>query len=95
MGYNVHVVLKICNLLYKIFFKNQFLVMICIVIIFKDKTLNLQGINTLSKNHIYPKFINKKMSCTWTIVSIYYNNLQENCSKIHLHMKKLFLGKRS
>jgi len=31
-----------------------------IIIIFKDETLNLQGIMTLSKIHIYFKMINKK-----------------------------------
>ncbi len=36
-------------------FKNQFLVMIEIVIIFKDETLNLQGIGTFSKIRIYSK----------------------------------------
>jgi hypothetical protein len=36
-------------------FKNQFLVMIEIVIIFKDETLNLQGIGTFLKIRIYSK----------------------------------------
>jgi len=31
-----------------------------IVIIFISGTLNLQGIKTLSKNHIYSKMMNKK-----------------------------------
>jgi len=31
-----------------------------IIIIFKDETLNLQGIKTLSKIHIYSKIMKKK-----------------------------------
>ncbi len=31
-----------------------------IIIIFKDETLNLQGIKTLSKIHIYSKMMTKK-----------------------------------
>jgi hypothetical protein len=31
-----------------------------IIIIFKDKTLNLQGIKTLSKIHVYSKMLKKK-----------------------------------
>jgi hypothetical protein len=34
------------------------------------------------------------MSCTWTIVSIYYNKLQKKCSKIH-SMKKFVTGKKT
>jgi len=30
------------------------------------------------------------MSRTWTIISIYYKNLQNNCSKIHLYKKVIF-----
>jgi hypothetical protein len=37
------------------------------------------------------------MSCTWTIISIYYNNLQKklfkNCSKIQLY-EKIILGQK-
>ncbi len=36
-------------------FLNHFLVMIEIVIIFKDETLNLEGIGTFSKIRIYSK----------------------------------------
>jgi hypothetical protein len=32
----------------------------------------------------------KNMSCTWTIISIYYKNLQKQCSKIHLYVKMIF-----
>jgi hypothetical protein len=62
MGYNVHDVLrKKFHLLYKIFFKKiNFWLWFEIVIIFKNKTLNLQAINTLSKILIYSKIINKK-----------------------------------
>jgi hypothetical protein len=65
-----------------------------IVIIFINKTLNLQGIKTLSKIHIYLKMIKKNMSCTRTTINIYYKKLYNKiCSKIHL-MKKQF-GKRT
>jgi hypothetical protein len=37
----------------------------------------------------YSKIINKKKSCTWTIISIYYNNLQKNVQKTHLYGKKI------
>jgi hypothetical protein len=39
----------------------NFLLWFEIVIIFINKTLNLQGIKTLSKIHIYSKLINKKI----------------------------------
>jgi hypothetical protein len=40
----------------------------------KNETLNLQGIITLSKIHIYSKMMKKKnMSRTWTTINTYYN----------------------
>jgi hypothetical protein len=64
-----------------------------IVIIFINKTLNLQGIKTLLKIHIYSKMINKKMSCIETTMSIYHNKLQKNCSKIHAYERTFFWEK--
>jgi hypothetical protein len=43
-----------------------------IAIIFMDRTLNLEGIMTLSKIHIHLKMIKNKMSCTTTTINIYY-----------------------
>ncbi len=58
MGYNVHDVLRKILVYYTRkhkFLKNQCLVIICIVINFKGKTQNLQGINTFSKIHLCEK----------------------------------------
>jgi hypothetical protein len=63
MGYNVHDVLRRVVVYYTRKhenFKNQFLVMIEIVIIFKDETLNLKGIDLFSKIHIYSKIQKNK-----------------------------------
>jgi hypothetical protein len=61
-----------------------------IVIIFINKTLNLQGIKTLSKFHIYSQMIIIKILCTRTIISIFLKNCRKNYSKIHLCEKKSF-----
>jgi hypothetical protein len=61
-----------------------------IVIILKDETLNLQGINTFKISYLFKTYKLKNVSCTWTIISIYYNNLQKNCSNIHLYQKVIF-----
>jgi len=58
MKYNLHDVLKKIVVYYKRKHKNvknEFLVMI--VIIFMNKTMNLQGIRKLSKFYIYSKMI--------------------------------------
>ncbi len=47
------------------------------MVIFKDETLSLQGIRTLSKIDIYSKMMKNFLKCTWTIISIYYNKLQK------------------
>jgi len=60
----------------------------------KKKKLNLQGINTLSKIHIYPKFINKKMSYTWTIINIYYNNLPKKLFKNSFTYERVVFGQK-
>jgi hypothetical protein len=36
----------------------------------------------------------KNMSCTWIAISIWYNKLQKNCSKIHSY-EKVFFGKKN
>jgi len=64
MGYNVHDVLRRVVVYYTRKhenFKNQFLVMIEIVIIFKYETLNLQRIDLFSRFHTYSKI--KKNKC--------------------------------
>jgi hypothetical protein len=58
MGYNVHdlFILNSFIILKKlIFFLINFWLWFEIVIIFKDETLNLQGIDTFSNFHIYSK----------------------------------------
>jgi hypothetical protein len=58
MGYNAHDVLRRVVIYYTKNhknFRNQFLVMIWIVIILKDETHNLQGIELFSNFHIYSK----------------------------------------
>jgi len=70
MGYILHDVLRKFVAYYKRKHnnvKNEFLIMI-----WKYKTLNLHGINTLSNIHIYLNIIPKKMSCIGTTISIYY-----------------------
>jgi hypothetical protein len=70
-------------------FKNKNWLWFEIIIIFKYE----QGIETLSKIHIYSKMMKKKnMLCTWITISIYYK-LQKNCSKIHSY-EKVLLGKK-
>jgi len=65
-----------------------------IFFIFINRTLNLQGIKTLLKiSHLFKNDKQKNMICTGTIVGIYHNKLQKNCSKIHSY-EKVFLGKR-
>jgi len=79
MGYNAHDVLRKVVTYYTRKhknFKNQLWLWFEIDISFKEETLNLQGIITLPRIHIYSKIMNKKnMSRTWTIISIYYKNL--------------------
>jgi hypothetical protein len=53
----------------------------------------LQGINTLSKIHIYSKIAkkNKKKSCTWKKKKVFViKNYKKHCSKIHLYKKIIF-----
>jgi len=59
---------------------------------FKDKTLNLQGIN-FREFILFKNYKQKNMSRTWTIISIYYKNLQKKISKIQLN-KKFILGQK-
>ncbi len=62
-----------------------------IIINFKDETLNLQRIKTLSKIHIYSKNDEKRnISCIWTIISIYYNKLQKTLFQNSFIWKKKF-----
>jgi len=37
----------------------------------------------------------KKLSCTWTTISIYYNKLQKNYFKIHSYEKKKKFEKKN
>ncbi len=63
MGYNAHDVLEKVVAYYTSkheIKKNKIWLWFQIGIIFKNKTLKLQGINTFSKIHIYSKVINKK-----------------------------------
>jgi hypothetical protein len=58
MGYNVHDVLRRVVVYYTRkhkFFKNHFLLWFEIIIIFKDETQNLQGIDRFSEINIYFK----------------------------------------
>jgi hypothetical protein len=56
-----------------------------IIIIFINRTLNLQRIRTLSQIHIYSKMIDKK---TCYVLGELEKNIityyKKNCSKIHL-----------
>jgi hypothetical protein len=66
--------------------KTEILVMISNFSIFKNKTSNLQGTNTISKIHIY----SKNNSCIGRIRTIYYNNLQNKVLKIHSYEIAIF-----
>jgi hypothetical protein len=87
MGYNVHDVLRKVIVYYTRKYKKNYInfwLWFEIVIIFKDETLNLQGINTLSKIHILLKIYKQKIVMYLENISIYYKDLQKNCSKIYL-----------
>jgi len=70
--------------------KQYKLVMIWIIIILKNE----QGIKTLWKFHIYSKMMKKNMSCTWIIISIYYNKLQKKLFQ-NSFIWKSFFGKKN
>ncbi len=64
MRYNLHDVLRKVVAYYKRKHKNikmNIWLWFEIIIIFINKTLNLQGIKTLSKIHIYSKMIKKEL----------------------------------
>jgi predicted component of viral defense system (DUF524 family) len=64
-----------------------------IIIIFKDKTLNLQGIKTLSKIHTYSKMMKRKICQYLDNYKNLLTSCKENVPKF-IHMKKK-LGKKT
>jgi hypothetical protein len=58
-----------------------------IVIIYINKTLNLQGIMTFQIFKFIKKGYKKNMSSTWTTISIYYTKCKNIVPKF-IHMKK-------
>jgi hypothetical protein len=64
-----------------------------IIIIFKDKTLNLQGIKTFSDIHIYSKTMKKKHVMYWTTINIYYYKPQKKLFQNSFIWKSFFCEK--
>jgi hypothetical protein len=97
MGYNVYDVLRNVVIYYTRkhnFFKINLWLWFDIVIIFKDETLNLLGINIVSKIHIYSKIIFKKHVMYLDNYNHSLYNLQNNFSKIHLY-DNFFFGQKN
>jgi len=72
-------------------FKNHLLVMIEVVIILKDETLNLQGIGTFSKIHIYSILFLKKIHLRRKLYA-FIIKICQNIAQKFIYMKKILLG---
>jgi hypothetical protein len=49
----------------------------------KHTTKFTRNLDILKNSYLFKNDKKKNMSCTKTIINIYYNNLQKDCSKIH------------